>query len=683
MIASSTGMTWTVPSDELGAYGYWLDEIGSPYTLTVTKPGYETGMLNDVIIVGQGTTTLDFDLRWLVPCMSFAPDALPLTLEMGMTGTRALTLTNLGGGEASFEMIERDHGRSTDRGPEFVELTIPSAPDFPPEGSAVAAGPYTPRSERVMTIERQPVLSEPISVLLLHADDGNGQWIKDQLLVYGDLGVVDAYNARFGTPGLDDLLAYDVVLTWTNYKYQDPITIGDLLADYVDRGGKVINLMYALGTHGWEMKGRFISENYTAMNGGLVEYSTACIGGTNPTHPILEGVTSVCEFYRLKDTFLTPGSSAVARWEDNELFTAVNGDSTVISIAGYVGYYFRWTGQMDLLIHNAIQWLALGYDIPWLITDPVTGTVSADNGITTVEVFFDSLNYQPEVFRADLNARSNDPYKPDLQVPVTMTVEPTASMGWVEGIITDLRTGAPLEASIIAYGQPYTVTSDAETGFYQFWLEQGTNTIEVGAPGYVTQTATVEITAQQGITQDFALLLDAPWMQVAPEVLESTQRVNQVVTQTLVLTNTGAAALDFELLRGTGLPLHIVSDDNWRVSNMLEPGWETVNFDDTSWEFSVAPAPVNCGTINCWSDPNVFSMWSEIQYQTIYLRRSFSVGSGVISATIKTECDDDHDLYVNGILGSIGLERLCWPDDHYRRYRLCAPGRESDCYQGQ
>ena len=35
---------------------------------------------------------------------------------------------------------------------------------------------------------------------------------------------------------------------------------------------------------------------------------------------------------------------------------------------------------------------------------------------------------------------------------------------------------------------------------------------KVVAPGYVTQTATVTVTAQQGVTQDFDLLMDASWV---------------------------------------------------------------------------------------------------------------------------------------------------------------------------
>jgi hypothetical protein len=99
--------------------------------------------------------------------------------------------------------------------------------------------------------------------------------------------------------------------------------------------------------------------------------------------------------------------------------------------------------------------------------------------------------------------------------------------------------------------------------------------------------------------------------------------------------------------------LRIVSDDEWRVSPNFEPRWELVEFDDSDWEYTVAPAG-NCAADYCWDDPDhddVLTMWSFDQHQTIYLRRSFVLDvSTVFSATVWSGCDDDHDLYINGVL---------------------------------
>ena len=80
--------------------------------------------------------------------------------------------------------------------------------------------------------------------MLVAADGGNT--IRNLLLAYGDLGAVDYYDARTGTPSLSMLMGYDVVVTWSNYVYSSATNLGNVLADYIDDGGKVLNLMFAL-----------------------------------------------------------------------------------------------------------------------------------------------------------------------------------------------------------------------------------------------------------------------------------------------------------------------------------------------------------------------------------------------------------------------------------------------------
>ena len=81
----------------------------------------------------------------------------------------------------------------------------------------------------------------------------------------------------------------------------------------------------------------FVNEGYTAMTGTGTNYSTGCLGSYDPTHPIMEGVTNVCDYYRLANPSLTEGSSTVAQWTDGSIFVAVKDDQTVVSIGGYVG----------------------------------------------------------------------------------------------------------------------------------------------------------------------------------------------------------------------------------------------------------------------------------------------------------------------------------------------------------
>ena len=168
----------------------------------------------------------------------------------------------------------------------------------------------------------------------------------------------------------------------------------------------------------------------------------------------------------------------------------------------------------------------------WLDVKPDTGGVP-ENSALPILVSFDAIGAQPDTYTTTLFLMNNDPIQPMVRVPVTMTVEPSPTMGWVEGLITDMRTGEPMEATIIAQGQPFTVTSAADTGKYLLWLEPGSYTLEVSAAGYIPQTGQVEINTNMGSLQDFGVLRDAAWMQYIPEKFEITVGVNQLLTQTL------------------------------------------------------------------------------------------------------------------------------------------------------
>ncbi|HOV49132.1 MAG TPA: S8 family serine peptidase, partial [Anaerolineae bacterium] len=93
--SATTGQTWTLATDENGAYTLWLDQAHSPLTITVTAPDYfgETGG----VVVKQGkTTVVDFNLRLLKPCLSYDPADFDVTLPMGNNTVEPLTLSNTG-----------------------------------------------------------------------------------------------------------------------------------------------------------------------------------------------------------------------------------------------------------------------------------------------------------------------------------------------------------------------------------------------------------------------------------------------------------------------------------------------------------------------------------------------------------------------------------------------------------
>jgi hypothetical protein len=112
VIVSAT-RTLTLTTDAMGFYSYWLDESEAPLAVYVTMDGYREGMATGLPLVAGDTTTQDFDLRLLEPCVSVDPTSLEITLLTGYSETIPLDLTNGGAFETPFE-IEESNGAPVD-----------------------------------------------------------------------------------------------------------------------------------------------------------------------------------------------------------------------------------------------------------------------------------------------------------------------------------------------------------------------------------------------------------------------------------------------------------------------------------------------------------------------------------------------------------------------------------------
>jgi len=246
----------------------------------------------------------------------------------------------------------------------------------------------------------------------------------------------------------------------------------------------------------------------------------------------------------------------VARWLDGELFVAVKDDRTVVSIAGYVGYYYQWTGQMDLLLHNAILWLAAPGDVPWLSEAPVSGTVAVSSSLPVTVTFDAGAVAQPGEYYATLNVKSNDPVNGNIGLPVTLTVTAPSDWGKLEGTVSGLGycdgESYPLEdATVVARnGHVMTVTTNAN-GEYVVWLPEGTYTVTASAEEHTSSSAVVQITAQQTTTQDLDLRSIQPCISLTPPSMEAVLTSGASETQILTLINEGAGPSDFKIRETT------------------------------------------------------------------------------------------------------------------------------------
>jgi hypothetical protein len=374
---------------------------------------------------------------------------------------------------------------------------------------------------------------------------------------FGDLGSLTAHDDNSGVPTLAELLNYDVVVTWALVDFADPDGLGDVLADYVDAGRKVI--YFNSGLFGTEMGGRFAAEDYSAYEAPSFHMYDDCLGNFDPTHPLMQGVTDVCDYYRSGGTTLTPGSTLVASYMDGEILAAVKDDHSVATINVYVGDGFAWTGEVDVLAHNAILWLT-SEGIPWLSEAPVTGALPANSGIQNVSVTFDASVPevdQPGEYNGTLKVTSDTPYTA-VFLPVKMTVTAPASFGFLEGTVQGLgycdADQAPVYDAAIQVesgtGKTWTLKTDA-AGYYQVWMDAANSpvTVTVSAYDYLPDTVAGVVVQAGGevSTQNFDLRWDKPCVNIAPEALDVNVPLGYEKDMEIQISNLGAAEAAFEL----------------------------------------------------------------------------------------------------------------------------------------
>ncbi len=168
----------------------------------------------------------------------------------------------------------------------------------------------------------------------------------------------DYWDPRAGaqeTPTLADLEGYCCVFTWGNYAYADPIGMGDVLADFVDAGGKVILGQWTVHTTqtNW-LEGRIMTPAYIPITATSYSTTTAqayADDGVDCVH-ILGGVSTYDTNYRDQITPIVGALSDGTFLEDGLASVAWRADRAVYYSAGNTGSDFS-SGLADWALLTA------------------------------------------------------------------------------------------------------------------------------------------------------------------------------------------------------------------------------------------------------------------------------------------------------------------------------------------
>lgn len=189
-------------------------------------------------------------------------------------------------------------------------------------------------------------------LLILHCE-GSGTLLELEANIgsnpfYDTVGYIDGSVAIVP---LTTLMNYDCVFTWNNGGY---ITgQGDVLADYVDAGGKVVICGWAIT----QCYGRILDDpDYCPMSGGTNRYEYVNLGNTY-THDILDGVSIITDIYFWVTASMESGATLIAENSLGTPLAAINASESIIALNIVAGDYILWSGDGWVLMNNAIQYL--------------------------------------------------------------------------------------------------------------------------------------------------------------------------------------------------------------------------------------------------------------------------------------------------------------------------------------
>lgn len=265
-------------------------------------------------------------------------------------------------------------------------------------------------------------LMNSIDVLMLASGD-DPTILRTALEAFPDMNTVDYFDCSFSVPQSSDLDGYDVVVIMSNAPFADAIQTGNVLADYVDAGGKVVQAVatFAFGG-GWELEGRFVTqEGYEPFVHGDAERFAHSLGVFDDEHPIMDGVTTLTDGLPV-GIALELGAEWVADWDNGTPLVATQGLNVVgINIFAFDSGDF--TGDVPLLFHNAIVWLSEGategFELMGLPELPVTILPLSS---IDVNVVFEPTEVKE--YEAVVVIESNDEDEPNVVVRLSGTGVP-------------------------------------------------------------------------------------------------------------------------------------------------------------------------------------------------------------------------------------------------------------------
>jgi hypothetical protein len=392
----------------------------------------------------------------LPPRIVVTPNPTPFNFALGLgdSTTATITIANQGSGNLDFQINDVDNVSTFTSSFQEAQrealnklvADLRTRADYTKllelDGRAVGAAPQELKTssltpDDVASVRFAPETAAAINVGLIAAENTVAYTsdVQSKLLATGRFASVTVVNAATVTPTVTELAVFNAIMVWSNNQYLSAQTLGNNLADYVDRGGNVVLAMFDMYPP-YNLTGRWESGQYYIISRSTVRTGTASLGTiSQPGHPIMNNVATFSggsSSFRPSSSTLTAGATLVASWSDGIPLVAVktiNGhrraDLGFFPPSSAVDTRF-WVATTDgaKLMANALEWVAGGGTPDWLSFDRTSGTV-APNTSTIINARISAKNLRPDTtYKKNVLISSNDPANSVVTIPATLQTSP-------------------------------------------------------------------------------------------------------------------------------------------------------------------------------------------------------------------------------------------------------------------
>ncbi|MEJ5308968.1 MAG: carboxypeptidase regulatory-like domain-containing protein [Anaerolineae bacterium] len=555
-----------------------------PQTFTATmKGGYGPDVATVTVVDGD---TVEHDFFLPAGLLSATPTGLNVTVELGYTAARTLTLANAGGVGAAFELKERKGN--------VVPIHIAAYTGaLPPSDVPVSTG-KAPQG-KASTDESEALVAAPLAdaVPAYAIDLFTGNLVAFMSDTPGTWTVIG--NTGIGGPFAGDFLNGD----FSQMYVLDYDTNGFYVVDTATAAATLVGTSAPLSGHVWTgMSGSVDGTLYAASTNGSQSY----LYTIDPATGVATVIGEITNAPVIIDIAISADGNMYGVEIMNDVLVSIDPATGAGTVIGSLGFNASYAQGMDFEEESGVLYLAAfnvgtfqgefriadtatgntvlvgGFpggaevdclafatggsaDVPWLAEVPTAGSVPA-GGNTAINVDFDAAYVdQPGEYHADLIVKNDTPYG-KFSVPVTMTVTAPKSWGKLTGTVTGLGIcdnhpalleEAEVRVESATTGQTWLVETGAD-GKYHLWLDQAHSpvTITVTAPDYFGVTGGVVVRQDQVTVVDFDLRLLKPCLSYNPADFEVTLPMGENTDQQLTLNNTGAGTAEYELLEIVG-----------------------------------------------------------------------------------------------------------------------------------